>query len=196
MPCNYGILLNLIRIITMALRKVKTSVREISRTGRIKLFKNSWFTVATGLQPVSPGKVYNFVIDDIKMLISDVRDPMDTELTRDYISGLQDSEIDRLNALCALNTEFITSLPAHLQASYSRLIAQNEIDLHSSINEIEYHQTAEHASRDTGYSVKHLTQATSGKAQGFMTYRDDIAVERLRTGNMNAIQAHEHKYGL
>lgn len=180
----------------MAIRKLKTRVLEVSRRGRIQLFKNSWFTPVKGLLPIQRDRVYQFVIDDSLMVISEARDPRDSELTRDYISDLQDTEIERLNALCELNTEFITSLPVHLRNSYSRLVARAEIDKDSSISEIAYHREIQQASRDTRYSVKHLSRVTSDNARGFTTYREDIALDRLKTGNMTPVEVHEYEYGI
>lgn len=91
----------------MAIRKVKARVEQVSRRGRVRLFKNSWFDTPGLLGfDLEAGRVYSMVLDDTTGTITEIRE-MSHERDLDSIEMLQESEIERLRALLTVQRAFI-----------------------------------------------------------------------------------------
>lgn len=124
----------------MAIRKVKTRVEQLASRRdcvRVKLFKNSWYTYRGDLE-LELKRVYSMVLDDTTGIITDARTLTD-ERDTGALEILQESEIDRLQAIVSMQREYIdrSGDPAEFDVHMATQAGKGRISLQSYLNEID-----------------------------------------------------------
>jgi len=131
---------------------VTTKILELSRTGRVRLYGNAWYTptldcsIADGCKPLKAGTRYSITIDPELRSIHAIK-VLDAGTNDSRLISLLYSEIDRLNGLTSVQRAFIQAEtdPVEFEVHLSEQAAKGKINLDSFDNEIariEHNQAA------------------------------------------------------